>query len=54
MRFATHFLLCLAEACAELSFPRLVKLVEGGAYERRKDEPPLPLHPDPAGVELPS
>ena len=51
--FGTHFLLSLGEACVELSLPRLERLVEEVLYERLKDEPPVPLHPDLAGIELP-
>ena len=49
----TRFLVSLGEACAELCLPRLERLVEEVLYERLKDEPPVPLHPDLAEIELP-
>ena len=49
----TRFLVSLGEACADLCLPRLERLVEEVLHERLKDEPPVPLHPDLAGIELP-
>lgn len=48
-----RFLFSLGEACAELCLARLERLVEEVLYERLKDEPPVPLHPDLAWIELP-
>ena len=50
---SSWFLLSLSEACADLCLLRLERLVEEVLYERLKDEPPVPLHPDLAGIELP-